>query len=84
MREVISSVGCGEQSIPFVIAVAINGEPRLVPENTSIAQLLALLGIAGEGVAVELDHAIVRRAAWEERVLSPGAKLEIVHFVGGG
>jgi len=64
--------------------VIINGEPRTVPAETSVAQLLKLLGIEGEGVAVELDRAIVRRTAWTERVLTPGAKLEIVHFVGGG
>jgi sulfur carrier protein len=64
--------------------VIINGEPRSIPENTSVAGLIALLGIEGETVAVELDRTIVRRAAWTERTLAPGAKLEIVHFVGGG
>jgi sulfur carrier protein len=64
--------------------VIINGEPRTIPEETSVAALLALLGIEGESVAVEVDRAIVRRAAWAERQLAPGARLEIVHFVGGG
>ncbi len=64
--------------------VIINGEPRTIPDETSVAGLLGLLGIEGEGVAVEVDRAIVRRTAWAERQLSPGARLEIVHFVGGG
>jgi thiamine biosynthesis protein ThiS len=64
--------------------VIINGEPRTIPENTSVAGLLSILGIEGESVAVELDRTIIRRAAWQERTLAPGAKLEIVHFVGGG
>jgi thiamine biosynthesis protein ThiS len=64
--------------------VTINGEPRSVPDAVSIEALLRHLGIAGEGVAVELDRAIVRRTAWNERVIAPGATLEIVHFVGGG
>ncbi len=64
--------------------VVVNGEPRTIPEGTSIAGLLALLGVEGESVAVEIDRAIVRRAAWAEREIASGAQLEIVHFVGGG
>ena len=64
--------------------VIINGEPCVVPDLVNIEGLLRHLGIEGEGVAVELDRAIVRRSAWPERVVAPGAKLEIVHFVGGG
>ena len=64
--------------------VTINGEVRVVPDGVNVAGLLKALGIEGEGVAVELDRMIVRRTAWDERVLAPGAKLEIVHFVGGG
>ena len=64
--------------------VTINGEPCVVPDGLNVTGLLKVLGIEGEGVAVEVDRTIVRRAAWDERVLAPGAKLEIVHFVGGG
>ena len=35
-------------------------------------------------VAVEMDGRIVKRAQWETLELAPGAKLEIVQFVGGG
>ena len=64
--------------------VTINGEPRTVPDSLNITSLLQHLGIPGEGVAVELDRAIVRRDAWSARPVPPGARLEIVHFVGGG
>ena len=68
----------------YPMQVVVNGEPRTIPEGTSIAGLLILLGVEGEQVAVELDRAIVRRGAWADREIAPGAQLEIVHFVGGG
>ena len=36
------------------------------------------------GVAVELNRTIVRRAAWPETTLKESDTVEIVHFVGGG
>jgi thiamine biosynthesis protein ThiS len=35
-------------------------------------------------VAVELDRRILPRSEWGAAVLRPGARLEIVQFVGGG
>jgi thiamine biosynthesis protein ThiS len=35
-------------------------------------------------VAVEMDRRIVKRTEWETLELPPGAKIEIVQFVGGG
>ena len=64
--------------------IIVNGEPRHIDEGTTVAALVDQLGMEGERVAVELDRVIVRRAAWSERILTDGAKLEIVHFVGGG
>ncbi len=66
------------------MVVVINGEPREIPAAQTIAALVALLGLEPAQVAVELEHDIVRRADWGDRVLAPGARLEIVHFVGGG
>lgn len=67
-----------------MIEIEINGEPAQVPDNLNVAGLLAHLGIDGGRVAVELNREIVRQADWELRTIEPGARLEIVHFVGGG
>lgn len=64
--------------------VIVNGEPRQVPDGETVAGLVAGLGLESSKVAVELDRVIVRRPEWASRVLCPGARLEIVHFVGGG
>jgi sulfur carrier protein len=66
------------------VRVLLNGECREIPQDQTIGGLLEALGLDLGRVAVELDGAIVRRAEWAVRVLAPGARLEVVHFVGGG
>ncbi|MCU1258037.1 MAG: thiamine biosynthesis protein ThiS [Bryobacterales bacterium] len=64
--------------------VTINGETRDVERGRTILELLRDLEITPDRVAVELDRAIVKKTRWETTELRDGAKLEIVHFVGGG
>jgi sulfur carrier protein len=64
--------------------VIVNGESRQVPEPATVLELLHFLRLDPERVAVELDGSIVRKADWPTRGLAPGARLEIVQFVGGG
>ncbi len=64
--------------------VTVNGESRDVEHGRTILELLRQLEITPDRVAVELDRAIVKKALWETTELRDGAKLEIVHFVGGG
>jgi len=67
-----------------MLEIVLNGEPRKVPEGSTVLDLLADLGIEPTRVAVELDHVILKPARWLETILAAGAKVEIVHFVGGG
>ena len=67
-----------------MIEIVVNGEPRRVPEGQTLLDLLARLDLDPARVAIELDRRIVRKPDWEGTVLSPGARLEIVQFVGGG
>ncbi|MGE5644180.1 MAG: sulfur carrier protein ThiS [Acidobacteriota bacterium] len=64
--------------------VFINGQEREIPEDVSVLELLLRLGLEPARVAVELDGLIVKQPEWEFRILKAGARLEIVHFVGGG
>jgi sulfur carrier protein len=70
--------------MPAEVAITVNGERRLVPAGTSVAALLASLGLASERVAVELDRALLRRALHATTALAGGERLEIVTLVGGG
>jgi len=66
------------------IAIEVNGETRQVPDGASVAELLALLGLAAPKVAVERNLEIVPRSAWGGTKLVAGDRLEVVHFIGGG
>ena len=64
--------------------IQVNGEAREVDENISLPQLIAILNLKPEQIAIELNHDVVRRAHWEGTLLKPDDRVEIVHFVGGG
>jgi sulfur carrier protein len=66
------------------IQIVVNGEPRTLPEGRTILDLLHELDLDPTRVAVELDRRIVKQMHWAGTVLSSGATLEIVQFVGGG
>lgn len=64
--------------------IVLNGEPHPAPEACTLLGLLESLSIDPGRVAVELDGIIVKRERWPETSLSPGARVEVVMFVGGG
>lgn len=66
------------------IVVAVNGEPHCVAAGATAADVVAALGCAGRPLAVEVNEAVVPRAALAGRMLAEGDRLEIVTLVGGG
>jgi thiamine biosynthesis protein ThiS len=78
-----SSTGSSDQQAGEML-IRLNGKDRKVRPGTTIAGLLADLGVSRDRVAVEVEREIVRRANWEGTQLTPGVSVEVVHFVGGG
>ena len=66
------------------ISVAVNGQTHLVPQSTTVAQLLTSLDTAGKRVAVERNGEIVSKSLHGTTELATGDRLEIVIAVGGG
>jgi sulfur carrier protein len=64
--------------------IEVNGERREVKAGTTVAALLAELGVQVGPVAVERNKLIVPRAQHAETTLREGDQLEVVQFVGGG
>ena len=62
----------------------INGEARTISPVSNVRELLQLLGISEERVAVEVNRKIIRRGEWEKTAISDNDRVEIVQFVGGG
>ncbi len=64
--------------------LTVNGDPRELPDGSTVRALLDALGLGGALVAVERNQTIVPRAEHERTVLADGDTVEVVHFVGGG
>jgi thiamine biosynthesis protein ThiS len=67
--------------------LVVNGQPRefeTLGADPKLDDLLTVLGLKQDRVAVEHNGAIVSRAEWATTALAEADRLEIVHFVGGG
>ena len=63
--------------------VTVNGEPKELAAETTVAAMLEHLKLLPRNVAVELNRRLLRTERYET-VLKDGDAIEIVTFVGGG
>ena len=75
-----------EVSVPnrTAIPVTLNGKPREIASDQTVAGLLVELELRERLVVVERNGSIVNRTDFPTTLLAAGEVLEIVHFVGGG
>jgi sulfur carrier protein len=66
------------------VELTVNGEAMAVARGTTLAELIATLGLDTRKVAVERNLEIVPRSTYTAVVLDERDALEIVHFIGGG
>jgi thiamine biosynthesis protein ThiS len=64
--------------------IHLNGEPRDLPGPVTVRALLDSLGLDARLVAVEMNRVVVKRQAYDASLVTDGAEVEIVAFVGGG
>ncbi len=64
--------------------VRLNGEPREVPDGTTVAQAVAGLTTLGTGIAAAVNGDVVPRGAWAVTLLRAGDQVEVVTAVQGG
>ncbi len=64
--------------------IQINGGDREIVEKSTLQELLAVLELPSDRIAIELNGTVVRRGDWPNTHLAEGDRVEIVHFVGGG
>jgi sulfur carrier protein len=65
-------------------AITLNGQPRDVPGNGTVAAAVALLTTTDTGCAVAVNDEVVPRHDWGSRALSPGDRVEVLTAVQGG
>jgi len=66
------------------IHIHVNGQAQTWRNGATVAELLQDLDIQTERVAVELNLEILDRAAFGQRQIKDGDRVEILSFIGGG
>ncbi len=69
---------------PPELSIEVNGDPCRVPGSTSVAELIATLGLGRRRVAVAVNRDVVPRSHFPEHRLRDGDHVEILEAVGGG
>ena len=66
--------------------VVLNGEPRDLPESSSVTDAVAATGAApaGRGVAVAIDGEVVPRGEWDTTLVHADQSIEVLQAVQGG
>lgn len=64
--------------------IVVNGEPRPLDADTTLAALLDNMQLAGRRIAVEVNHEIVPRSRHADFTFKPDDRVEVVTAIGGG
>jgi thiamine biosynthesis protein ThiS len=64
--------------------LTVNDQPRTLPEDSTVADLLRELTLTGTACAVEVNRRLVPKKEHASRALEEGDRVEIVTLVGGG
>ena len=68
-----------------MLTLLLNGvQTEVALESGTIADLVAVLGLAGKRIAIEKNGEIVPRSRYAATPIARGDRLEIVGAVGGG
>ncbi len=64
--------------------LSINGENKDFANSINLSELLEILKVQVNGVAIAINMEIVSRNTYKETILNDGDEIEIVRAVGGG
>ena len=73
------------EAVAGAVVLSVNGTQKPVPVGSTLADLLASLGLDARTIVVEHNGTILRdQSSFASLELTSDDSLEIVHFVGGG
>ena len=67
-----------------MIDIDVNGEARRVPAKYTLADLVDVLDLTGQALALAVNRQVVPRQRWPQHPLHPADQVEIVRAIGGG
>ena len=66
------------------IKILLNGEEKTLNQKMTVSDLISELDLDVKKIAIEKDLEILMPEKFSQTILEQGARLEIVHFIGGG
>ena len=66
------------------MTATINGEPRVVPEGSTISDLLQEFGLPAKSVLVEHNGEPIERNNFADQRIQEADRIEIINMVAGG
>lgn len=64
--------------------ILLNGEPREVPDESTLGDLLTTLELENRRFAVEINEELIPRSEQAGRALRAEDRIEVVQAIGGG
>ncbi len=64
--------------------IQLNGDAKALADDSTLADLVAKLGLTGKRIAVEVNREIIPRSLHTTHLLQEGDAVEVVHAIGGG
>jgi sulfur carrier protein len=68
----------------MTVELTVNGQPRAVPEGTTVAEIVASVTELATGVAAAVNGEVVPRRSWAARLIRDADRVEVVTAVQGG
>jgi sulfur carrier protein len=64
--------------------IYLNGLEKQIPNGLDMAELIKLLDMENERIAVEVNEELVPRSTFNDHVINDQDRIEIIRAVGGG
>lgn len=64
--------------------LTVNGKKQQLENVETLEDVIKHYKLKKGLIVIEVDGEIIDRAKWADTKVSPGMKIELVHFVGGG
>ena len=67
-----------------MIDIFLNGSAHLIPETTTVDELIESLGLSKKGIALAINSEVIPKSNWKEGQLLSQDKVELLTIVQGG
>ena len=67
-----------------MVEIELNGAAHALPDDASLVDLVDMLGLSGQALALAVNRRVVPRERWLETRLQPADKVDVVRAIGGG